>query len=124
MTMTSDPDVIGWWAWMKSPAISDSTCLVRQHLIEVWTMANGKLDPDEVIEDILAENVTPYDTGLRLLDIVRDQAPGSISQYDRMPGPALVIVRTPLAPLSLYAGGFLHRAVHTTVHNTFVRLRI
>jgi hypothetical protein len=53
---------------MKSPATSESTRLARQHLIEVWTMANGKLDPDEVIEDILAGNVTPYDTGLRLLD--------------------------------------------------------
>ena len=84
--MTPDPDVIDWWDWIYSPAITETTQLARRHLVELWTMCNGKLDPQEVLDDILDGVVTPYGTGLRVLTNLRGQAPGTINQYITMLG--------------------------------------
>src|SRR6266516_7165195 len=77
---------ISWYAWMTSPAVGDSTRLSRQHLVELWTMCNGKLDPQDVIDEIVAGNVTAEDTGLRLLDAIKELTPGTIAQYLTMLG--------------------------------------
>ena len=79
--MTPDPDVIDWWDWIYSPAITETTQLARRHLVELWTMCNGKLDPQEVLDDILDGVVTPYGTGLRVLTNLKGSTPGTVNQY-------------------------------------------
>ena len=49
-------------------------------------MANGKADPQEVIDEVLAGNLTPYDTGTNFLEVVDHLAPGTRGQYLTMLG--------------------------------------
>lgn len=49
-------------------------------------MANGETDPQSVIDRILSGELPPTDSGLALLEVVKDMAPGTKSQYLTMLG--------------------------------------
>jgi hypothetical protein len=55
--MVPDKNTIGWWAWVNSPAVGKEVQHLRKFVVEVWTMANGKTDPQEVIDEVLTGNL-------------------------------------------------------------------
>lgn len=87
-------DVISWQSWVKSPAIGKETQARRKLVLGHWAKANGHDSPQGVIDDIILDKVTPYDTINRFLNYLRDQeedgesryAPSTIAMYRSMLG--------------------------------------
>lgn len=81
--MTPSKNTITWQDWAKSPAVGQSTQYRRKHVLDLWARANGHTSPQEVLDDIFLDKVTPYSAANKFLNTLRDQeaSPGTIALY-------------------------------------------
>src|SRR5437773_767743 len=81
-------DVISWQSWASSPAVGPDSQYRRKHVLELWAKANGKDSPQGLLDAIILDQTTPYETTNRFLNYLRDLElrPSTITIYRSMLG--------------------------------------
>ena len=74
-------EVISWQSWADSPAVSKDTRARRKYVLRQWAKANGCESPQEVLDQIILDKVTPYDTINKFLNYLRDQEEDGEEKY-------------------------------------------
>ena len=84
--MERSSDTITWQQWTKSLAVVEKVRDRRTALLNELARINGKDSPTALIDDILADKITPYQAALTFVDSLREKElkPGTIRQYRSM----------------------------------------
>src|SRR5690349_2247453 len=84
--MERSRDTITWQQWCNSQAIMPKVRYRRKFILNEWSKANGKNNPDELLADIWLDKITPYQSALAYVDSLREKGlkPSSVALYRSM----------------------------------------
>jgi len=85
---------VSWQAWADSSAVGKDTRARRKNVLSLWAKANGCDSPQQVLDQIILDKATPYETVNKFLNYLRDEeedgeekySPATMYQYRSMLG--------------------------------------